>query len=356
MHFFFSVLIFVFLLLFYIHLQYQYKTSNDLEIYELDYTTNKQLQEICHLKQPVLFPFEFEIHLDLNLNLDLDLKEDVQVKDIWDYYKPNITSVDAISLSYSSAYGLMETDTKGHFFSENNFDLVREREQDLSKMNEYLASPWVLHKTYDILFGSKNTHTPFKYHTETARFLWITSSTSSSSSPLDFVRIKMTPWKNHKYLKTKKDYENYEFWSPIDIWRFPPENLKCLEFTVQIGVILFIPAYWFYSIEFTKPSISVVSFTYSTGMNMVSNIANYGLFFLQQNNIRNLGNWKNIKKVLTESVYEEKREKPEGNENENEEGQEEGDKNEEKEGDKNEEKIDKNEKEVQEMLSVITKN
>jgi hypothetical protein len=185
MHFFVSVLIFLFILCFYIHLQYQYKTSNDLEIYELDYTTNKQLQEICHLKQPVLFQIDHFKEVEsffktISLSLVSGIKEeDVNVKDLRDYYKPNITSVDAISLSFSSAYGLMETDTKGYFFSENNSDFVRERIHDFSKIDGYLASPWIIHKHYDLLFGSKNAHTPLRYHTETGRFLVVSNSESS---------------------------------------------------------------------------------------------------------------------------------------------------------------------------------
>lgn len=307
MHFFFSVLFFLFILFFYIHLQYQYKTSDDLEIYELDYTTNTQLQEICHLKQPVLFQLDQFKELEpffktISLQNGRE-KEDINVKDIRDYYKPDITSVDAISLSFSSAYGLMETDTKGYFFSENNHDFVREKGKcDFSKVDDYLASPWILHKQYDLLFGSKHSHTPLKYHTETGRFLIVSSSPSptSPSSP-SYICIKMTPWKNRKSLYVKKDYENYEFWSPIDIWHNPPDKMKCLEFNIYEGFALYIPPYWFYSIEFPNPTISVACFTYSTGMNIFSNLSNIGLYFLQQNNIKNLGNWKNIKNVISSS-------------------------------------------------------
>ena len=309
MHFFLSILIFLFILFFYVHLQYQFKTSNDLEIYELDYTTNKQLQEICHLRQPVLFqidifkdvePFFHAISLD-TIQREWE-KEDFYVKDIRDYYKPNITSVDAISLTFSSTKGLIDTDPKGHFFSENNSEFLREI-PIISKMDSYLASPWNIHTSYDLLFGSKNAHTPLRFHTDTSRFLVISTSLSSSPSEISQkIRIKMTPWKNRKYLEIKYDYENYEFWSPTDIWNNPPDKIKCLEFDVKEGFAIFIPPYWFYSIEFCDTNSSVVSFTYSTGMNMVSNIQNYGLFFLQQNNIRNLGEMKNIKKIYSDNT------------------------------------------------------
>ena len=349
MHFFLSVLFFILILFFYIHLQYQYKTSDDLEIYELDYTTNQQLQEICHLKQPVLFQLDqfkdiepfFEM-ISLKNNND---KEDVNIKDIRDYYKPNVNSVDAISLSFSSAYGLMETDTKSHFFSENNYDFVREKgKSNFFKIDNYLASPWIINKQYDLLFGSKNTHTPLRYHTETGRFLIVSSnSNSNSSKESDFICIKMTPWKNRKYLDVRKDFENYEFWSPINIWNDLQDKIKCLEFNVYEGFVLYIPPYWFYSIEFTKPSISVASFTYSTGMNIISNLSNIGLYFLQQNNIKDLGNWKNIKNVVSSTTTTSTSTSLEN----------EKEKEDEKEDSGND--LDKKNDEVQEILSVITK-
>ena len=36
---------------------YQYKKSEDMEIYEMDYISNTQLAEVCCIKQPVLFSY-----------------------------------------------------------------------------------------------------------------------------------------------------------------------------------------------------------------------------------------------------------------------------------------------------------
>ena len=283
MHFFVSILIFLFCLFFYIHLQYQFKTSNDLEIYELDYTTNKQLQEILHLKQPTIFQIDLFKDVEPFFRaISTEIDTDVIVKDIRDYYKPNITSVDGISLSFSSAKGLMETDPKAHFFSENNWEIMREISV-FSKIDSYLASPWILQKKYDLLFGSKKVRTPLKFHTDTSRFLIVSGG---------FITIKMTPWNNRKHLEIKYDYENYEFWSPINIWN--TSIVKCLEFEVKDGFVIYIPPYWLYSIEFTSNNISVASFTYSSGMNIISNLPNYTLYFLQQNNIQHLGELRTI--------------------------------------------------------------
>jgi len=131
-----------------------------------------------------------------------------------------------------------------------------------------------------------------KFHTDTSRFLIITGG---------FITIKMTPWNNRKHLEIKYDYENYEFWSPVDIWN--NNSIKCLEFEVKDGFAIYIPPYCLYSIEFTSCSnISVASFTYSTGMNIVSNLPNYALYFLQQNNIRDL---KHVKTIISSSKEKE---------------------------------------------------
>ena len=52
-----NILIFLIVLFLYIHITHQLKTSEDLEIYELDYIDNTHLQEVCDIKQPVLFEF-----------------------------------------------------------------------------------------------------------------------------------------------------------------------------------------------------------------------------------------------------------------------------------------------------------
>ena len=68
MNFFISFLIFLIILFLYIHIIHQLKTSEDLEIYEMDYSTNSQLQEVCEVKQPVLFEFQ-SIYPDIYENL-----------------------------------------------------------------------------------------------------------------------------------------------------------------------------------------------------------------------------------------------------------------------------------------------
>ena len=64
----FTLLIFFIILFFYIHVLFQLKTSNDLEIYELNEPSKDKLEKICSLKQPFLFTIENnEIFNKINL-------------------------------------------------------------------------------------------------------------------------------------------------------------------------------------------------------------------------------------------------------------------------------------------------
>ena len=47
--------IFCLVLFLYIHIQFHLKTGEDLEIYEIDDPSKDRLEEICNLRQPVLF-------------------------------------------------------------------------------------------------------------------------------------------------------------------------------------------------------------------------------------------------------------------------------------------------------------
>ena len=58
MTFFITFLIFLIVLFFYVHLMDQYKTSDDLEILEMDYENNYQLQKTCNYKQPFIFQLQ----------------------------------------------------------------------------------------------------------------------------------------------------------------------------------------------------------------------------------------------------------------------------------------------------------
>jgi hypothetical protein len=257
--------IFVVVAFLYFHVQHQYKTSDVLEIYEIDYVSNMKLQEICELKQPVLFHLPvFESAPILSFQ---------NIKDIRDYYRhPIPISVESLQLSSSSAQGLLDTDTKGVFFSDRNQVDSLGVEIDMS-----LKPSFTVNKKYDILFGSRKSNTPFMFHTESRRFLSVSQKEGSTAG----IRVKMIPWKfKSQFEPVQYDYEHYEWWSPLQEKEVPP----CIDFLVKPGYTLFVPAYWWYSIQFTDVHCQVYSATYSTPANLLANSRHLALYLLQQQN------------------------------------------------------------------------
>ena len=114
---FFTLILFFIILLIYVHIQNHYKTNDTMEIFEYEYVSNIQLQDICDLKQPILFNFYNnvpELFQDVSTSFFSNFSNtDIFVKDIDDYWKkPSPTSVDSIPLSFKSFINLTHKDEK----------------------------------------------------------------------------------------------------------------------------------------------------------------------------------------------------------------------------------------------------
>jgi hypothetical protein len=301
MNFLITFLIFILILFLYIHINDQYKKSEDLEIYEMDYTSNVELQKICNIKQPVIFEFE-KIHPKIfsdTIQFKKHENNDIQLKDVLDYWNPNVLSVDPIILSTSSFRTLIQSDPKSHFFMENNQAFLEESgiACQIGELDEYLKPSFNIHSKYDLLIGSANCVTPIRFHTDYRRFYIVTSGKIS---------VKMASWRSRKYLHPIIDYDNYEFFSKMNVWisetrtsetttktsettgtNETAENqtndlnkIKFLEFDVHTGYVLYIPPYWWYSIKLHQDA-EVVSVSYQTLVNVMSNISDISQYYLR---------------------------------------------------------------------------
>jgi len=256
---------FVFLVIFilYIHIQVQYKKSEDLEVYEMDYSSKEHLQTVCDMKQPVLFllPFPEDV-------IKIDMTIEVPVWDIYDYYFKD--SVDPIWLSYNSFMGLAKSDPKGHFFTRKNNDSL-----DIEKgvFDNFLCPPLVGYSDYELMVGSSGASLPLQYHMEDRLFLYVKSGKIS---------VKMTPWRSRKYLNPVYDYENYEFFSKINAWSQieSPKEIRWLDFEVVEGYILSIPAWWWYSIKFSSVNTEVLAIRYITFGNIIAHIPDWTKYYM----------------------------------------------------------------------------
>lgn len=292
MDFFIQALIFMVVLFLYLHLVQQWKRSEDLEIYEMDYTTNEQLQEVCDIKQPVLFEYasifpEFFERLTMEKLVETYGQYDVKVKESTDYYKTisglsadlsidnKLLSepIDYMVLPLQTTHIMMTTDPKAVYFSENNDEFIEDSGYlgSLFEQNDTHFKPsFTVQTKYDVCFGSKEVQTPLRYHTDYRQFICVNSGK---------IIVKMTPWKSSKYLHPIKDYDHYEFRSPVNVWKpqkpylHDMDKTKFLEFDVPVGKVLYIPPYWWYSIQYSaEPDTMICRFTYNTIMNSMATL------------------------------------------------------------------------------------
>jgi hypothetical protein len=284
-----TLCIFIVILFMYIHIANQFKKGDELEIYETDFTTTSHLDDVCELKQPVLMNIE-DILPKLFSNITPESiarysGHTVNIKDTNDYYNEDIQSVDSVLLPFHTTIKFLETDKQSHLFSENNQDFLDESGilKKIKGVDNILKPSFTVNSRYDLLFGSCNTVTPLRYHTDSRQFLCVSTGK---------VRVKMTSWKSSKYLHKQKDYENYEFWSPVHPYQpnsdfiSDLERTNFIEFDVNAGYMLYIPPYWWYSISYLNdPSTYICSITYNTFVNTLSNSWDLSMYFLQQQNI-----------------------------------------------------------------------
>ena len=277
-----SLTIFVIILFIYIHMIDQFKKSNDLELYEMDYTNNNDLNETCNIKQPIVFYLK---------NVNEEFFDSINIEYL-DKIQDNILITDEkreqFVLNFSSASLLLQNDKKHKFYTEDNESFVYDTNlQNLYESNDAFLKPYfTVHTKYDLHFASNECTTPLKYHTFQRKFFCVHSGK---------VRIKLIPPKYSTYLHEIKDYDKLEFYSPINIWDIQKEYIHLiektqqLEFDVQPGNVIFIPPYWWYSVKYIydddTPSLAS-SITYITGMNALANAKNYLLYFVQQSNTK----------------------------------------------------------------------
>ena len=68
--YFIFVFIFSVVLFLYLHITYHLKCGNDLEVYTIEQPSKEKLEEICDLRQPVIFEFRNDEMLnDVNLSV-----------------------------------------------------------------------------------------------------------------------------------------------------------------------------------------------------------------------------------------------------------------------------------------------
>jgi len=279
MEFIVALATFILVLIFYSQIMFQLKKGDDMEIYEIDYTNNKELNDSANLKQPFLFLFSSFDSYFKTMPLSQLISEqgnfDVILKETADYHSNSAAKLSRTFLTLGATTTLMQSDSESKYYSAGNSSFIIESGlfKQYKQLDIILQTPLCISSNYDIIFGSHGGTTPLAYHTNERRFLYVIGGK---------VKVKMTPWRSNKYMVIDKNYSSYEFTSPLNVWN-PQEQyksgflkMKFLDFVVHPGHILYIPPFWFYSIQFEKDNRDIIihQFDYGSVMNVVSNLPN----------------------------------------------------------------------------------
>ena len=136
-----GVLTFCVILFMYLHIIFHLKTSEDLEIYEIDETTKEKIEEIFDLRQPVLFYFfnESIIHASKKSTIvERFSSSEIKIRNI------NETTEETelyVPLSIKVANNLFKEDNKGVYFSENNQDFL-----EVTEISKIFKMPYARRK------------------------------------------------------------------------------------------------------------------------------------------------------------------------------------------------------------------
>ena len=285
-----SIFVFCIVLFFYLHIQFHLKTGDDLEIYEIEQASKDRMEEICDLRQPVLFDCDEDINKIIQTTNKSSLLDnypvfEVKIRDNLDSSSNSSAFVEELylPLPLHIACKLFNDDTNSTYFSENNMDFLTETGviKNMTYNDEFLRPRLVSNCNYDIMFGSTGLETPFRYELNYRNYFIVTQGSLS---------VKMAPPKSTKYLYPINDYENFEFRSPINPWnpqtkyKADFDKIKCLEIVLVPGKFLFIPAYWWYTFKFSE-NTSVSCFRYRTYMNNIAISPNICMYALQNQNV-----------------------------------------------------------------------
>tara|TARA_B100000424_G_scaffold216095_1_gene174086 strand:+ start:1664 stop:2527 length:864 start_codon:yes stop_codon:yes gene_type:complete len=273
-----NLLILSITLFLYIHIYNEIKTSNYLEVYEIENISKDKFEELCDLKQPLLINnislLNFDILYIQNNYGSFDIK--IANKDARTMYLP---------MKFSTAIELFDKDISANYLSENNKEFLEET----SLIKEYSINDLFLRPLgtssieYDLILGSVNSYTSLSYNLNCRNYYSVLTGS---------IEVTLCPPKDYKYLYVNKDYENFKFSSMVDIlnpqneYKNEFEKVKMLRVILQPNRLLQIPAYWFFSIKILESNTLISNFKYTTYINSLAMTPELCMKFLQNNNIK----------------------------------------------------------------------
>lgn len=288
MNYFIFIFIFCIVLFLYLHIYHHLKISKDLEVYSIVNPTKEELEEICEIRQPVVFTMEKPICTDIDVEyihknygafdiniINMEKKEDNSLL----YY-------DSVPFVFNEGIEFLKLDSneKG-FISMDNNDFLEETTLIKGfKQNDYFLRPPLVSKCeYDILMGSKNSVSKCVYDINYRNYIMCNDGRAT-------IRV-ISPTYN-KYMDHQNNYLDFEFYTPLNIWNIQSQyknvfdKVKTMDIILNKGDIVYIPAYWYYSIRFDNKITTLSTFKYRTYMNTMAILPELCIYMLQNQNIK----------------------------------------------------------------------
>ena len=261
----FSLFIFGIVLLMYLHIFYQLKTGNDKEIYDVQDITKEKLEEICDLRQPALFNYMNQSIVEKSKEVFMDTEKKYKDMHLNICKSEFDSNENPVILTFENSKKLFKDDMNSNFTTSNNEDFLQKTKMRdiLVETDSYLRPPLTSSVNYDICLGSDDSSTPLRYELNYRNFISVITGS---------VKIKLISPNKSMDLYEHKDYHKFKFSSPINVWNVQSkykrefDMIEQMEVSVVAGRTLFIPAYWWYSIQYKKNSIVSLS-KYRTYMN-----------------------------------------------------------------------------------------
>ena len=257
----YAIVIFLITFFFYLHIKYNYQTSNDLEIYNIQDVSKDKFEEVCDLKQPIIMPF--------HINNDKLNKEYLLMQ--YGNFNLNVINKNEnvnAPLHFNSSNKLFLNDKTKMYYTENNIDFLQETGVDniLQSNDSFFRPTMVSECVYDIIYGSTNTHIPLRHEINYRNILYLHNGSCD---------IMLSPPKSKKYLHATNYYYNMKFVSKVNPWDVQDcyladvDKIKFLNISLEKNKILIIPPYWWYSIKFKKDT-ELYFFKYNNYTNNIS--------------------------------------------------------------------------------------
>lgn len=247
MNIFITILTFILILLTYLHFMNEFKYVNSFSIYDTEYSSRKDLQKICELKQPFVF------NLELQSSDVIDKEQNMCVFDN--------SNNEYVTIPYTSMEQLVSKDKNGIYYSMNNHDFAKNvLVTEFSELNSFIQPYFSSNNTYDILMGAKDAYTPLQCMKKSGLYL--------------FVKQGSLSLKIHTFDKDLDD--------SMCLWDVS-HNYQSHDVLIYQNQVVYIPTWCYYTMKFDASTI-IYSVSYESPTNIIINLPETIVKYLQLQN------------------------------------------------------------------------